>query len=573
MLLNTSPSGQQHPIDFPWLPQPLPQTISSFLTPNIHSLQQWNLPVASISPSPDIRDKRTLPLQIPSPQCIATWPPHLFPTQGDFGRHIKKQLVTQFTRHLSSHQNERYRAVARQTLQLSPSSHLLPTDGTASNLWQCSTSLFSLTNIYELSNQALLTTTALILDIPVPHALYLQATQPNYASIDIWADTLLNKSIHAAETRHYTHTLFAQELTKIANHCGVPTTCKESRLPYRDALLTRPTRKRADMMTLTSCGVSPNAQRNFSTDTRLIMDVTIGHVYDTHHQYKSDTLQRMTNSKNVKYAQHYQSQRLAFAPIVANSLGQFGADTLQFLWNLADNHAKSTTGITLDIPHSQSHAPPSTQQDTDYRRLRGLTYHDNRLRLLTCVLEGITTRLIGQTFNLTCSPDYARWMEHTRHNWLPTLPTYDPASQDSTSGFQMDTTTSTPLSTPTLISQQSGTSSDMVIGTATTTMTLHTAQQSQSSQQSSDMELSTESSFIHNHNGFRRARDASPTDSPESLRPSQRLRVSYASSLQNGLAFNPSVPGTNLELTHNTDLRASPNPPTPLPTPPFPPPT
>ena len=138
----------------------------------------------------------------------------------------------------------------------------------------------------------------------------------------------------------------------------------------------------------------------------------------------------------------------------------------------------------------------------------------------------------------------------------PTLPTYDPASQDSTSGFQMDTTTSTPLSTPTLISQQSGTSSDMEIGTATTTTTLHTAQQSQSSQQSSDMELSTESSFIHNHNGFRRARDASPTDSPESLRPSQRLRVSYASSLQNGLAFNPSVPGTNLELTHNPDLRA-----------------
>jgi len=191
-------------------------------------------------------------------------------------------------------------------------------------------------------------------------------------------------------------------------------------------------------MTLTRCGVSPNAQRNFSTDTRLIMDVTIGHVYDTHHQYKSDTLQRMTNSKNVKYAQHYQSQRLAFAPIVANSLGQFGADTLQFLWNLADNHAQSTTCISLVIPHSQSHAPPSTQQDTDYRRLRGLTYHDNRLRLLTCVLEGITTRLIGQTFNLTCSPDYARWMEHTRHNWLPTLPTYDPASQDSTSGFQMD---------------------------------------------------------------------------------------------------------------------------------------
>ena len=348
----------KHPIDFSWLPQPLSQTLSSFLTPNIYSLQQWNLPVASISPSSDIRDKRTLLLQIPSPQCITTWPPHLFPTQGDFGRHIKKQQVTQFARHLSPHQNERYRAVARHTLHLPQSSHLLSNEGIASNLWQCSTSLFSLTSIYELSNQALLTTTALILDIPVPHALYLQDTQLNYTNIDIWADALLNKSIHAAETRHSTHALFAQELTKIANHCGVLTTCTESRLPYRDALLANPTRKRADMMTLTGCGVSPNAQRNFSADTRLIMDVTIGHICDLHHQYKPDTLQRMTNSKNVKYAQHYQSQRLAFAPIVANSLGQFGADTLQLLWNLADNYAQTTTGFSLDISHSHSTPPP-----------------------------------------------------------------------------------------------------------------------------------------------------------------------------------------------------------------------
>ncbi len=53
-------------------------------------------------------------------------------------------------------------------------------------------------------------------------------------------------------------------------------------------------------------------------------------------------------------------------------------------------------------------SPPSTQQENDYRRLRGLKYHENRLRLLTCVYEGVTTRIIGQTFNLTCSPEYHR---------------------------------------------------------------------------------------------------------------------------------------------------------------------
>jgi hypothetical protein len=33
----------------------------------------------------------------------------------------------------------------------------------------------------------------------VPHALYLQATQLQYSNIDVWADSLLNRSDHAAD--------------------------------------------------------------------------------------------------------------------------------------------------------------------------------------------------------------------------------------------------------------------------------------------------------------------------------------------------------------------------------------
>ena len=54
------------------------QALVSFVNPNIISLQQWNLSVA-ISPSPDIRDKQSLPLQIPSPDKI-TCKPHNDPT-------------------------------------------------------------------------------------------------------------------------------------------------------------------------------------------------------------------------------------------------------------------------------------------------------------------------------------------------------------------------------------------------------------------------------------------------------------------------------------------------------------
>ena len=174
-----------------------------------------------------------------------------------------------------------------------------------------------------------LTTSALLFDIPIPHALFLRKTQPNYANTDKWADGLLNKSAHAADSRSTTHAFFAQELTKIANNSGVLTTCVESRLPYRDAGINNPTRKRADMMTLTGCGVTPNAQRNFSKYTRLIMDVTIGHVFDTQHNFRPNTLQQLANSICLKYASHYQRQRLAFALIVgANTLGRLGADTV-----------------------------------------------------------------------------------------------------------------------------------------------------------------------------------------------------------------------------------------------------
>ena len=49
----------------------------------------------------------------------------------------------------------------------------------------------------------------------------------------------------------------------------------------------------------------------------------------------------METKKRLKYADLYQQQRLDFAPMVANTLGQCGPDCLQFLWILADNDAQT----------------------------------------------------------------------------------------------------------------------------------------------------------------------------------------------------------------------------------------
>ena len=129
----------------------------------------------------------------------------------------------------------------------------------------------------------------------------------------------------------------------------------------------------------------------------------------------------MESGKCRKYQRFYQRQRLAFAQMVTNSLGQCGQDLLQFLWNLADHCAQTMFGFSLDENTPQSSAP-TTQQAANYSKLQGQKYNETSQRILTCIFEGITTRLYGITFNLTCSPQYTKWFEQLRHNWSPLLP-------------------------------------------------------------------------------------------------------------------------------------------------------
>ena len=137
------------------------------------------------------------------------------------------------------------------------------------------------------------------------------------------------------------------------------------------------------------------------------------------HDFQPNTLREMESGKCRKYQRFYQRQRLAFAPMVTNSLGQCGQDLLQFLWNLADHYAQTMFGFSLDENTPQPSAQ-STQQAANYRK-----YNENHQRILTCIFEGITTRIYGITFNLTCSPQYIKWFEQLRHNWSPIIPKFD----------------------------------------------------------------------------------------------------------------------------------------------------
>ena len=434
----------QHSVTFTWLPVSIEEILKQSLQTIIPHVQQWDLLVADAMPSSDVRNKKDIPLRIPAPDMVQDWPVHLFPTRGDFGRHIKSQLRHNFMASLHPSDLLRYQSVVRHKLQTLQPSHLQTESGNARGaLWQCSTSLFSLTSFYELSNEALVHSTALILGLPLPHALYLKAHVEKYAHIDEWGDFLLNDSAYAGTSRKLTHNKFAIELSKIANECGIATTCKESQLPYRDQGRPEQSRKRADMMTFSGGCVRENQRLNFTKTTRLIMDVTIGHVFDTRHNFKHRNIQTMETKKRNKYSEHYQQQRLAFAPIVANTLGQCGPDCLQFLWILADNDSQTQlhqdlASLPTDIPTSGNN---TSAYSNDSQRHRGRKYHDNRLRLLTCIFEAVTERIFGTTFHLSNSKHYRDWLKQTRHNWQASIPTYDLSSQSTGSTFPSDAET------------------------------------------------------------------------------------------------------------------------------------
>ena len=176
----------EHPVSFPWLIIPVEDILQRKLQASADRLKTWGIPVAQSLPRPE-QDRKDLPLQIPSLNLVAQWPDHLFPTRRDFGKYIKSKMREKFKATLQNSYSERYPAVCRRQLRTNPKSHLQTESGNArGSLWQCSTSLFSLNSFYELSDEAFVHSTALILGTPLPHALYLKAQVGKYADIDVW---------------------------------------------------------------------------------------------------------------------------------------------------------------------------------------------------------------------------------------------------------------------------------------------------------------------------------------------------------------------------------------------------
>ena len=105
------------------------------------------------------------------------------------------------------------------------------------------TGLLALLCPFELSNAAFITSSALLLGTPVPHALYLRANNPLYAQFDVFGDKLLNDSSHASHSRTQSHDHITSVLADLATQHGLPTSIKN--VPFADSH----SQRRADLVT------------------------------------------------------------------------------------------------------------------------------------------------------------------------------------------------------------------------------------------------------------------------------------------------------------------------------------
>ena len=359
---------------------------------------------------------------------LEAWPFEKRPNQQTICKAIKKTFLRKFLRTLSAHGKTRIQRLGRRTI---PARHALsdlapPVEDRSDTLALGSMNLFSLTCPFELSDEAAVTSTAILLEIPVPHVRFLRDNIANHNNLDVWGDMALNDSVHAANTRKSSHDKIALELASIATAAGVTCTARERDIPYTEQDdPNRPgqtLRRRGDIMTKGGGIVPTNRRAGFTRWTRVVLDVKLGHTFASRaHQFKANSIHAMESLKRSKYQAAYHNKGLAFAPAVCNSWGELGPELLRFLWAVADHAARQHDSAS---PQGLDPSPVLDKASQDHtasalKRLRGRLYHEYRTRMLCAVLEGVTERVYGRTFALIGDRRYLQWMDTARPLWQP----------------------------------------------------------------------------------------------------------------------------------------------------------
>jgi hypothetical protein len=186
-----------------------------------------------------------------------------------------------------------------------------------------------------------------------------------------------------------------------------------------------------------------SAQSSCPTPTKLILDFVLGHTYTRSHVLKNDTLTHMEDSKCWHYTQKYHEQGCAFAPLAANTFGQFGPEFLRFLWTLADHAARYYIPVPLPVLPLSSGNAPFDSEDQDFsqvvrfKHLRGRIFAQDRLQVLTAIYEAVTHRVHGHTFPIQTDACSSYWtaLSDLSSVWTPSSQLSSRDSSVSSSQF------------------------------------------------------------------------------------------------------------------------------------------
>ena len=178
--------------------------------------------------------------------------------------------------------------------------------------------------------------------------------------------------------------------------------------------------------------VAPNAVYGFDSHTRLVIDETLGHVFESEdHRPKLNNLRDKEHAKRLKYVIDYRHQGLAFAPLACNTWGQLGNDFVRFLWILADKAAHNHLGLNpLSYQSPLLRSPQESEDSSDIQQNRSRLFRDYKLQLLTAISEAVAERVLGRTFALSCTEGYQVWLQSTREQWLPLLASRESEQDD-----------------------------------------------------------------------------------------------------------------------------------------------
>jgi len=386
--------------------------------------RDWN-----IQSTPNPEDKETdvgQPAYILNMTGILAAEAKHIPSQQQILKHMKATQRVKFLDSLPPDDKHRLHSVSLYTVpsQAEASDLASPQYHASDTLRQVPMGLFSLTCPYELSNEAILTSTAFLLGYPVPQARFLKDQVQGYETIDIWGDSLLNTAAHGAAAWKATHNNIAMEIASIATGGGVSTIAVERRIPYCEST----SRKRGDMMTTVGGLIPLSRRRQFNNYTKIVMDVMLGHTFSTEgHAIKKNTIKNMERYKRKKFRNLYREKGYAFAPIVANTWGNLGPDLLRFLWATADHAAR----YHLALPQHEIRALPQScltlsqdemvtdEQEEKFKILRGKLNNEYRQRVLTAVYEGVAELVWGRTHALSANKYYHDTMALGRAAWQP----------------------------------------------------------------------------------------------------------------------------------------------------------